>query len=587
MNKTPFILFAILLLVLVIATMAKDWLQGIGIEGFSKYSNTGILVDVNVDSYNTSKKITKLYEDLFYDSKNGNVVILEEKDGDINKVNIISRDNTSNTITYQKGTGSTDFKMATSESQINTIKSKYGGYAANGESAQLFYSSWGDDTHIYVLETTGNTSASGNVSVVSPVATVSYNGSSRSGYNKTFNFSINTVSSYTASSDPNNNKYVKVSSYDISKNLYQILPTVFYDVSNGNLLIKTNASGTATYDIYERGESVKSTDTPANLTAKSFSQITQQPIFIADNVGNNTIIYHPLGSFTQILVLGNILDASNHLKVVKRLMFDETDIYIPRNVEEEDAGDKKKDDKKKDDKISGDGDELLDAFSKWYMYFYGGTFDGSYNDYLLKTQVVPPVCPACPGCSGQGVCTNCGGNGGSGSRDASGSLAFLQSDGKTLAGAAGNAISNTVGATGNVLSNTVGATGNVLSNTVGATGNVLNKTVDTAGNVVTGVVGKTLDTAENVVGKTFDTAGNVLGTAGRALGLDRIGYSQSYGGPVNTSSSANAQGYNRNTTGYSALPNGNPNDPYSYNGQLQSKGSNFIPVTADFSQFRR
>jgi hypothetical protein len=120
--------------------------------------------------------------------------------------------------------------------------------------------------------------------------------------------------------------------------------------------------------------------------------------------------------------------------------------------------------------------------------------------------------------------------------------------------------------------------------------------VDTAGNVVTGVVGKTLDTAENVVGKTFDTAGNILGTAGRALGLDRVGYSQSYGGPINTSSSANAQGYpsgmqgtgyNRNQTGVSSLPNGNPNDPYSYNGKLQSKGANFIPVTADFSRFGR
>jgi hypothetical protein len=143
-----------------------------------------------------------------------------------------------------------------------------------------------------------------------------------------------------------------------------------------------------------------------------------------------------------------------------------------------------------------------------------------------------------------------------------------------------------------VLSNTVGATGDVLSKAVGTTGDVVNKTVDTAGNVVTGVVGKTLDTAGNVVGKTFDTAGNILGSAGRAIGLDRlnmdrVGYTQSYRGPVNTSSSANAQGYNRNTTGYSALPNGNPNDPYSYNGKLQSKGANFIPVTADFSQFRR
>jgi YD repeat-containing protein len=185
-----------------------------------------------------------------------------------------------------------------------------------------------------------------------------------------------------------------------------------------------------------------------------------------------------------------------------------------------------------------------------------------------------------------------------------------------------------VGATGSLLTNTVDAAGNVVNKTVDTAGNVVNKTVDTAGNVVgktldtaTGVVGKTFDAAGNVVGKTFDAAGNVvgktfdaagnvvgktfdaagnvLGSAASRLGLDRIGYQQSYGGPVNTSTTANTNGYpssghksaeyrpGSNNTGIPNYPNSKPNDPYTYNGALQSKGGNFMAVTADFSRFGR
>lgn len=587
MKLSPLILFIILILALIVATYFGKTFA----EGFESYSNKGILATVKVDSYSKFKDVTKLYEDFFYDSKNGNVILLEEQDADsgpktVSKINILTRDNTSNAITYTKGTGVTNFRQDSSESKINTIKSIYGSYVASGESSFLLYNAWGNNTHIYVIETnglTGNTAA-GNT-VATPVLTVTYDGTEQKGSATSFgDFSIPIVATYpTSNTNTNNGKIVKIDAYP-DKDVYQILPTIYYDISNGNLLINNNA-----LEVYERGDSEKSVKSVADLKNVTFSSFREQPSFIADTVGKNTVIYHPLDDYTQITVLGNVIEnSSKKLKVVKRVLFDKTGIYIPPNVQEHKEEEDDKKDDKKDDKNKEIGDnDLLDAFSKWYMYFYGSdiTEYSERSKYLLKTQVVPPVCPACPGCSGQGVCTSCGGNGGSGTKDASGSLAFAQSDGKTL-----------VGATGNAISNTVGATGNVLSNTIGTTGNVLNKTVDTAGNVVTGVVGKTLDTAENVVGKTFDTAGNILGTAGRALGLDRVGYSQSYGGPVNTSSSANAQGYpsgmqgtgyNRNQTGVSSLPNGNPNDPYSYNGKLQSKGANFIPVTADFSRFGR
>jgi len=583
MKLSPLILFLVLILALVVATTASRWSEGF----ITLNQDYGALYSVSVDAYDNTSKITKLHDDIFYDKRNGNVVVVEEDaESNVSKINIIPRDLTANTITFKRGTGVTKFTQKTSESLVRTIAPTYGGYVTTGVTTNLIYNAWGDNTHLYVFDVQGNTAVQGNSSV-RPVLTVTYDGTEQKQSRTDFgDFSMTLATSYSPQTS-GIGQTTKITAYSATQSLYQLVPSVLYDISNGNMLIKT---GDTAYDAYARSNlNEKNTDL-ASMASKTFSEHEEQPSFIADTVGKNTIIYHPLGQYTQIMVVANALD-SGRLKIVSSKRFDRNGIYIPpANTEEEQTSDneEKKDDKKIEDK---DG-ELLDAFSKWYMYFYGkDIIDNSENSkYLLKTQVVPPVCPACPGCTGQGVCTDCGGNGGAGTSSGSGSLAF--SDGKTVVGATGNLVSNTVGATGNVLSNTVGATGDVLSKAVGTTGDVVNKTVDTAGNVVTGVVGKTLDTAGNVVGKTFDTAGNILGSAGRAIGLDRlnldrVGYAQSYRGPVNTSSSANAQGYNRNTTGYSALPNGNPNDPYSYNGKLQSKGANFIPVTADFSQFRR
>jgi hypothetical protein len=296
-------------------------------------------------------------------------------------------------------------------------------------------------------------------------------------------------------------------------------------------------------------------------------------------------MYWANGDNTILSIFKNALESDGTIKGIKTLRFTRDGLYGANpNIN----------DKKKEDKIdtSGDNKDLLDSFARWYIYFNTNAVGSeNSNDYLLKTQIVPPVCPACPGC--KGVCTDCGGNGGSGTKkpDTS-SLAF---DNKTVVGATGSAVSNTLNASGNVLEKTVDTAGNVVNKTVDTAGNVVGKTLDTAGNVV----GKTLDTATGVVGKTFDAAGNVLGSAASTLGLDRIGYQQSYGGPVNTSTSANTNGYpssgsksaeyrpGSNNTGIPNLPNSKPNDPYSYNGALQSKGGNFMAVTADFSKFGR
>lgn len=261
------------------------------------------------------------------------------------------------------------------------------------------------------------------------------------------------------------------------------------------------------------------------------------------------------------------------------------------------------------------------------------------DDYFLKTEVVPPVCPQCPMCPNNGVCSNCGGTGGSGTcnlnttltpspkipgtfTDSSGTVFVMQTD------ANGNKIyvplssiinTNTYGAgsksTASNAANITGvdANGQFITtadpNTIGGglaistmsldqlgtsafnnTGSLANNIVTTSGDVVKGVV----DTAGNLVGGTIGTAADLAKGAGSGLmqlgnrqggsasSLDGSGSTVSGSGPV----AGGALSPTSDKT-FGTIPGKTPVDNYSYYGALQSKGSTYMPVTADFSSFRK
>ena len=603
--KSPLLLFFTLLIVLVIATTVKQW--GLVSEGFISYLNSaGNFSLQKVNAYDNVNNIYKLYDDIFYDNRNGNVVIVtaspyasgaDETDRSVSSIDVVPR-KLNPAYSYVKGSDTAILSQRSEESKISTVESLDTAWFVKGVNSknQLNYITWGNDTYLYVMDLTnatvsgntvaGNTAVSGN-SVASsgsysPSVAAYFNGSMKQSTN-TLSETISLKPAFTYTSDGKDKTNIIVDFYDKVKTAHQLVSGVWFDYKNGNLLIHSGLGTDKKLDVYARGSKTSSytytavpqgNATPASQV--SFSQSSVAPYFIQDGKGEHTIMYWPNGDNTILIVYKNVLESNGTVMARSFSRFTQDGLYTSGTTDKG-TTDKGTD---TDIKIDGENQDILDAFARWYIYFNTNAV-GDSSDYLLKTQIVPPVCPACPGC--QGVCTDCGGKGGSGTKtsDASSSLAF---DKKTV-----------VGATGSAITNTVGATGDVLGKTVDTAGNVVNKTVDTAGNVVN----KTVDTAANVVGKTFDAAGNLLSSTANRLGLDRVGYQQSYGGPVNTSTSSNAAGYpssgHRNTeyrpgsnqTGVSSLPNSNPNDPYSYNGALQSKGGNFMAVTADFSRFGR
>ncbi len=622
---SPLLLFFTLLIVLVIATTVKRW--GLVSEGFIGYlKDANSFSSQTVPAYDSGNAIIKLYDDIFYDNRNGNAVIItaspyvntsDSTGASVSSIDVIPR-KMDPIYTYTRG--SAIMSQQCEESKVASIESLETQWSIKGlqSTNQLNYITWGNDTYIYVMDlanattsgntasTSGNTaSTSGNTTTVGsykPAISAYFNGTMKQSTNSyTVSDTINLKPAFTYTSDGKDDTNVVVDFYDKVQTVYQVVSNVWFDVKNGNLLIKSNGTG-AKLDVYARGSKTSSysyTSIPSNGNATpasqtSFSQTSVAPYFIQDATGDHTIMYWANGDNTILSVFKNMLESNGMVKATKCRRFIRDGLYNANPAATTKASAPAVD-------VSGNS-ELLDSFARWYIYFNTNAV-GSNNssDYLLKTQIVPPVCPACPGCKTEGVCTDCGGKGGSGTKTTdTSSLAF---DTKTAVGATGSAVANTVDATGTILGKTVDAAGNVAGKTVDVAGNVVGKTVDVAGNVVGktfdaagNVVGRTFDAAENVVGRTFDAAGNVLGSTASALGLDRIGYQQSYGGPMNTSSSANASGYpsnstayrpGSNTTGVPNYPNSKPNDPYSYNGALQSKGGNFMAITTDFSKFGR
>jgi hypothetical protein len=257
------------------------------------------------------------------------------------------------------------------------------------------------------------------------------------------------------------------------------------------------------------------------------------------------------------------------------------------------------------------------------------------SDYILKTQIVPPVCPTCPNCpgtcgSGSGVCTNCGGQGGSGTQGNTvavsgntGSTGLTVGQGTTLVNGnlATNANTNTVG--GAISTTALGAVAgaeDIVKTGVSGAGNLATNVVNSATGLVsgagtgvkdlatglgsgvkdlaTGIGSGVKDLVSGANSLVRDAASGTINTVGGAYNkltekndqengkdFERGGYYNSYS--VNSDSRGLPGQSNRDGSGPASYK-GVPIDNYSYYGALPSKGSSeFMPVTADFSTFRK
>ncbi len=600
MKITPLILFFILLVVLVLSIVFSKYLplrkmkEGIK-EGLIGFNSSTPSAQINIDFYSnlSEKKVTQLYDNLYFDTKNGNLIEVDGKmstdttgSTDINKVYVISRDQT--TVEYIIPQDSPKSKISgVSENYSQFI---YSTKCRNTDTYYVVYISYNKETLIHIFKI--NTGTPITFTLIKSMLfnddpsslTVDWNSSSGKvvAEGTSLNSSSLNIGNVRAESE-DKNKTIVESGYNTTT-IYKLSRSVFYDIYTGNLVLKHvfDNGSTPTYKIYDRnGNNITERQTPPSLVSVS----AYSPWMIVDP-DNNLVIVNPyynktiicilkLDSTSGTIAIGNIVrfnsnSVDNGGSVSGSVSSSVSDGLTGEYCSVTDMECLLKNVMKKWD-VKGNDDS-----SKWLAYWNTlvSSGDTSSSDYILKSQIVPPVCPQCPSCNcnGGGVCSDCGGNGGGGLKK-------------------GNTGMNAPSITNDILNKNDRDTDNRFVNNLGQTvSDVTGDVTGLAGSAIGtagGLAGSAIGTVGGVVNNAVNTAGGLLYSAGS--GATNLLRSAGGNGPVglNYQNTQGGQGGQRDTH-YSSENNKNtPIDNYSQYGALQTKGGNYMPVTADFSAFGR
>ena len=641
MKFSSLTIFLILLILLVITVLICRCYQSYS-EGMAAYNyNLDTGSSHKIVNYSNKNELNKIYDTIYFDNTNGSLVELDvsssyvstagtpavpavpatdttaevpavpavagtnnatTNSNEIKKLHILTRGGTS-TSTYNIEDANTVISPAPATSMENSMVSAiYNTVGTNsGNSYNVLVLPWHTNTYLHVMETSPGSAAttdpvsSGGKPKNMVTAALTYatshmeylynhyvadpndtshtdNATTKQKEERTFNIENSYVDN-----DANNNKMVQEPMYNTTRKVYQLSEYVKYDISNASLLVSSGEGSNKQIKIVKRGGNTETLSNP-NSTGEnthgnddSVANTSFVPRIIHDMCGQNMILYIENAKKTLVALVNKNSDGDMTLRNVKRFTEQGVDTAQP------DAGGDP-------DTDSEETDSNRESRYDYYDSIFNGTGDGvdsnALDRYMLKTQIVPPVCPACPSCNyNSGTCNSCGGKGGSGTQDASGK-SVVKEEKKTpvkdAVGAVGNVASGAVGAVGDVATGTVGAVGNVATGTVGAAGDVATGAVGAASNVATGVLGAVgnvatgaIDAVGNVVGSTVNAAGQVVPDGQRSAGTtNAVAGQQVQQGPI---------------TGNTGMT-----DPYSYYGRLPSKpNGDYIPRTADFSNFSR
>jgi hypothetical protein len=552
---TPLVLFLLLLVVLVISVLFSNTF--LFKEAFISFKqSTNPLDGVNIPTYSKTARPYKLYDNLFIDPNNGNLIEVDSTGTNIDETGesiintyVVKRGDSQIITLPTQREGATVMPTDSAPSQISLVESEnifmYETKSTNTDKYTVFYIPWNKDTYLHIMNNTPNP----HTHIASYLL----------GNNKTININSYTGSSVSLNGYINFVKPTVLTSieplYSPTKLVYNIGQYVKYDDVNGNLIIQTGETGnTKTINVISRnGAAVTQVNTSASLGAISSADSTFRSFLQIDTLGQNIIVYLANGANTIIALIGYSNDQKNGYTLNNVRRFPSTGVSTSTTP------------------TFNKEDSPMSEYFKWYWYWKsksGGITDQDSDKYLLKTQIVPPVCPSCPMCPSchGSACTNCGGKGGSGTLT-NGGNSIVRGDGMSYQG---------------------------RPNSIGG---VVNNTVDTAG----GVVGAGLLGAGLVGAAAINTAGTAIGAAGdlaEEIVDDVTGLAKGAGSGIKDILTLRPTDVRKpvainRTEGSFKSPYGTTTgtqsgDQYSYYGALPSKGdSNYIPVTADFSAFGR
>jgi len=435
-------------------------------------------------------------------------------------------------------------------------------------------------------------------------------------------------SSYVALDSSHDKSLVSVNQYTNKRKVLQLSEYVFFDFKTGDLIIKQSNTN---FDIFPRDKSGLLESIPSGSVQKMSIYDSANIVDVGNSIqvdckldfqGQQMVIYLAIGKSTIITLLRKASTEDDTLTHQKTYLLDiegikgnspitltqlinnsetstNTNISsISSEVPEINRNESKLLKKQQSELNKIRENNLLS--SKLLSTLLATRRNGgdakeidNDSDYMLKTQVVPPVCPACPVCPKMPSkihCTNCGGQGGSGTLSKSGQ-SMVNSDGSKQRNIRGpNIINNAVNTTGELATTTIKTADNLLRDTASGTADIASTTLKTADNLLRDTASGTLDVAGNIGGGIM----KLLTPQQQQQQPQPQQQQQQQPQPqqqqqqrlINVQRQQQPQGtrtqYNEQATRREVSNN------FSRNGLLPEKQStSYMPLTADFSSFGR
>ena len=625
-RSAPLILFVILLLTLAISVYFGNALKHWNLEGYIGFNNTGQLVNrkTRIEKYTNAHDVIKLYDNMYFDPLNANLLELEPGQGDkISKIAVYDREGT-HSGPYDVSNGipvaSAGNKFIKSVRSVFTMKS----VLSPDSIPAIIYVTWDKDTFIHVVDFKVNTNVlsahfSGTMTSTK-VRNFDWNPAS-SVLNTTPAYSIASLLDNASVADSSNGIPVKVQYYDPSKTPIQICKDTFYDPSNGNLLVKMLD---LSLNVYERPQSLSidpspqvfNATTPMTKSENEINTTTDYSPWMLLHPNKNCLIYYVAYGLNTIIV---VLTKNGTSLEKKYAYFYQSDGIVPvdQTQTQSQPTPAAPTAPAAPAAPAAPDPNPLSEYDKWHAFWNVVVSSSDLatamrsSNYVPKTAIIPPICPSCAHSSG-GVCTNCGGNGGSGSNTGrknkfSDFLALYGAQGGAYGGAYGPGGGPGGGPRGSGIpgsdserayqmakdagSGTVGLVRDAGEAGLGvlAVGTVL------GAEAVGGTVGLAKEAVGGTVGLAKETVGGAIGLAKEAgSGLTGVlksnpmqlggGGEGGVGGPGLNGGGMQDTRQGQGTRGGKGSSQ-NMIDPYSYNGALVSKGGNYMPITTDFSAF--
>ena len=594
-----------------------------------------------------NQNVAKVYDNIFYDVNNGNLIEIDSPSyagvsdalgTTITNLWISCRKNAGSPIVSYTPSATTT-NITTAESQLPFVNSfqnfVYLTKSKNTNPYVVFYMPWNDSTFIHMIDLSNNQ----NVVTELYYGVVNMNNSI---LYTTSPVPIEKVLKPVPDTDANNNKFITLIAYDKTYSIYQLSKNLFFDVRNGQIVVNDPTNNSIA--VYARNGSPLTT---GFLDNKNISNTSFATWMAHDKNGAKIMLYMSVSQKTMIAIIEPDGKGAYQLFNSQRFLRTGVDTGAVERSSSSSSSSSPSPSSSSPPPPPNSPDSMMADYYKWYYHWVskGMQDPNSHNfnysdDYMLKTQIVPPVCPACS--TSVGTCVNCSNATNRGTVGANGTSLVggypvsnidAPSNSSSVSGSPGTGTGTGTGtntgnttATGTGLPTTNGnvggvsgllyATGSGATNLIRDTGSgVADFTKDSAKGItqqaektVTGTVGLGREIVGGTVGLGKDIVGGTVGLGkditkgtvdlGKDITSGIIGLGKGFGynsASSNSTSQNSVSNIGSDTDpsrgGYSNSYAGNGSssvtDQYSYYGAVPSKGGNFMPVLSDFSKFGR